>query len=209
MEEIDLEETVWRRGWLDFKGASKTFWFWVPEAGGTALIGIWDAALAAFFFFAFAFGVWVGVTARAPLRQRNETRLEVRSLRQSMSLPISPGWVSTESALQYMYDELSSGRFNDQGQMLQAFKTIGDKSDDLWDHVGGWLVDGIQRGFIEATGRKERRSSLDPIPPSIDGGGGFDPLPNRYVKDEDGMCWEVVEVRKSSLDRYLLDLEDD
>lgn len=73
---VDITETVWRRGWNDAKRGWTRWYFVLADmivvpslaifvSPGVA-IGI--AALSLFF-------VWVGATAAAPIRQRNEARL--------------------------------------------------------------------------------------------------------------------------------------
>ncbi|WP_143100327.1 hypothetical protein [Roseovarius indicus] len=149
--------------------------------------------------------VWLGAVGTAPMIQRNEARNECRDLRQRLA-PNEAQWVSVEMALQYLYDELTSGRFRDQGQILQATKSLGGQSENLWDHVGAWLVDGIKSGKIVARGIREMRSRLERVPRSISDNPWDGDLAHKAVLDDDGIKWSLKEINQPSVREYLVGL---
>jgi hypothetical protein len=70
-----LEQSAWRRGWNDTKTAWKSLPFIILDSVVCAAIGsifewYWGLAL----FIVAMFCVWIGATASAPIRQRNEVR---------------------------------------------------------------------------------------------------------------------------------------
>ena len=60
MDDFDISESMWRRGWQDAKRVVLGFWFWMFEALGGAILGAivgwWAIAwlISGFFF------VWIG-----------------------------------------------------------------------------------------------------------------------------------------------------
>lgn len=74
MEKPELEESIWRRGWDDTWRAIHSRLFWAIEVFGGGLIALADPILALIFIAGIAIAVWVGATAAAPIRQRNEAR---------------------------------------------------------------------------------------------------------------------------------------
>ncbi len=113
----------------------------------------------------------------------------------------SDPWDDLQAAAQHCYNELTSGRFNDAGQLRQAMTAF----DGLWGGVSGWIVDGIRRDIIKARGVCERRSIAELVPPTIKG-----VLDNNYpdgtVEDQDGLTWRITEIHRQSLDEYLEEL---
>ena len=76
MEEHPLNESAWRRGWKDTKAGWKSWPFVILDAVVCAVVGSvfeWYWGLGLFLFALFC--VWVGATARAPIKQRNEARV--------------------------------------------------------------------------------------------------------------------------------------
>jgi len=72
MEHIPIEG-AWRRGWSDTKTAWKSLPFVILDAVACVVVGSvfeWYWGLGLFVFAMFC--VWIGVTASAPVRQRNE-----------------------------------------------------------------------------------------------------------------------------------------
>ena len=68
-----LNESVWRRGWQDTKTAWKSLPFILLDAVVCVVVGAifgWYWGLGLFVFAMFC--VWIGATASAPVRQRNE-----------------------------------------------------------------------------------------------------------------------------------------
>lgn len=112
-----------------------------------------------------------------------------------------------DDALQILYDNLTSGAYDPSGQLFSMISTLGRDSSDKWDHVGAWLVDGIRHGDISARGRLGIRSKLDILPTAIDTGGAKELL-EHCVEDDQGRIWEIVEVRRASIDLYLKRLAD-
>ena len=76
-------ESLWARGWSDTIRAVKSFPGLLVEIGGTAVIGLWTQdAWATIYFLAGCFlCVLIVATATAPIRQRNEARLDVGAAR--------------------------------------------------------------------------------------------------------------------------------
>lgn len=113
-------------------------------------------------------------------------------------------WDDLETSAQYFYNELTSGRFNDAGQLRQAMKAF----DGIWGGVSGWIIDGIRRDIIKARGVCEQRSIAEPVPPALKG--AFDnEYPDGCVEDQEGLTWRITEINHQSLDRYLEALERD
>ena len=78
MEDKTLTEGVWRRGWRDTKTTWKGLPFVILDAVVCVVVGsvfAWYWGLGLFLFAMFC--VWVGATASAPVRQRNEARREL------------------------------------------------------------------------------------------------------------------------------------
>lgn len=71
----DLRETVWRRGWEDAKRAWTDWRFVLADMVALPVLAIFVSVQVAVVVAALSlFAVWVGATASAPLRQRNEAR---------------------------------------------------------------------------------------------------------------------------------------
>ena len=70
-----LRESLWRRGWNDTKAIWTSWPFYILDAVVAVVIGgilgwYWGLAIVIFGMFC----VWIGATARAPVKQRNEAR---------------------------------------------------------------------------------------------------------------------------------------
>ena len=194
-----FSETVWARGWRDTKSAVHTIWFWAAEVGGGALTGLIHPALAALWAFGFFFAVWLVATAGALFRQRNEARV---ALKNAAELPLLDPLPSAQEAAQLMYDELTSGRFNDQGQILQAMKSLADDGKDIWTQIGPWFEDGINKSMVLACGFRENRSQLERIP------SGVEAKPAPYtMQDSEGITWTLKKADRPFDHSYLEDLE--
>lgn len=83
----NLSESVWARGWSDTKHALGTWWFWALEVFGAGSIGVYtqDPVVGLIAVAAIAAALWIGATAGAPVRQRNEQREHIRNLEDSLS----------------------------------------------------------------------------------------------------------------------------
>ncbi len=73
--EYPLNQSAWRRGWNDTKTTWTSWQFYVLDAVVAVVIGglfqwYWGLVIVAFGMFC----VWLGATASAPIRQRNEAR---------------------------------------------------------------------------------------------------------------------------------------
>ena len=81
MAELDTTESVWARGWRDIKKGLHSPWFWIAEVFVAGAVGVainpWLGLLAVA---AGVFILWIGATAGAPFRQRNEARQRVAEL---------------------------------------------------------------------------------------------------------------------------------
>lgn len=78
MEQHSLSESIWRRGWQDTKTAWTSWQFFVLDAVVAVVIGgvfawYWGLVLVIFGMLC----VWLGATASAPIKQRNEARAEI------------------------------------------------------------------------------------------------------------------------------------
>ena len=76
-------ESILARGWNDTKRAAKSFPVLVVELGGAALIAVLtqDAKVTIYFLVGGFLCLLVGATATAPIRQRDEARLDVGAAR--------------------------------------------------------------------------------------------------------------------------------
>lgn len=88
MEKHPLSESVWRRGWQDTKAVWKSWQFYVFDALGGVIVGgvfewYWGLALVVFGMIC----VWMGATARAPVKQRNEARQKIKELEGELKKP--------------------------------------------------------------------------------------------------------------------------
>jgi len=73
--ERPIKESAWKRGWHDTTTAWKSLPFVILDALGCVVIGAvfgWYWALGLFIFAMLC--VWIGATASAPIKQRNEAR---------------------------------------------------------------------------------------------------------------------------------------
>jgi len=85
--EHPIDESAWRRGWNDTKTAWKSLLFIILDAVVCVLVGSifeWYWGLGLFVFAMLC--AWIGATASAPVRQRNEAREQVRKLKESREL---------------------------------------------------------------------------------------------------------------------------
>lgn len=76
--EHPLNENAWRRGWQDTAQRWKSVWFIILEAILAPLLGFfvewwWSIVIVA----GGMLSIWIGATARAPIKQRNEARLSL------------------------------------------------------------------------------------------------------------------------------------
>lgn len=86
---VDITETVWRRGWKDAKRGWTKWQFVVADMILIPLLAIIANVPIALGVAALSlFAVWVGATASAPLRQRDEARAALATLGASPSSPI-------------------------------------------------------------------------------------------------------------------------
>ena len=79
-----LNESAWKRGWEDTKTAWKSLPFIVLDAVVCVVVGAvlgWYWGLGLFVFAMLC--AWIGATASAPVRQRNEVRKELQKLSQT------------------------------------------------------------------------------------------------------------------------------
>jgi hypothetical protein len=76
-----LNESTWRRGWNDAKRIWTGWWFWVIDTVLAGVIGNFFAWYWGVVFVLFGmFCAWLGATAAAPIKQRNEARGKVVGL---------------------------------------------------------------------------------------------------------------------------------
>lgn len=80
MDREQHSESVWRRGWNDTKAALHNLWFWGAEAIGGAVVGVIEAWLVPVWIIGVLVAVWVGATASAPVKQRNEARKQLTDI---------------------------------------------------------------------------------------------------------------------------------
>jgi len=83
MAEHSTDESLWRRSWQDAKAVWTSWPFIVLDAGICGVVGgvfTWYWGVGLFFFAMFC--VWIVATASAPIKQRNEARLQARKLEQ-------------------------------------------------------------------------------------------------------------------------------
>lgn len=74
-----LFESIWPRGWRDTKSGWADWRFWIAEilvGGISAMIEPW---LGIFAVLGLAVAVWIGATARASFKQRDEARIAVQA----------------------------------------------------------------------------------------------------------------------------------
>ncbi len=79
--EYPVNQSAWRRGWNDTKIVWASWQFFVLDAVVAVIIGgvfLWYLGLALVFFSMFS--VWLGATALAPVKQRNEARNRITAL---------------------------------------------------------------------------------------------------------------------------------
>ena len=79
--DVDITESVWRRGWEDSKRGWTDWRFVVADMVALPLLAFFVSVPVALVVAALSlFTVWVGATASAPFRQRNEARDKVFDL---------------------------------------------------------------------------------------------------------------------------------
>lgn len=90
MSELNISESIWSRGWRDTKKGFHTIWFWLAEFIGGGLVSYLINPLVGIIVVILGFFIlWIGATAGAPFRQRNEARATVEDLT-SRSLIVTP-----------------------------------------------------------------------------------------------------------------------
>ena len=77
--EVALHESTMRRGWGDFKKGLTSWQFWAIQALGGGIVGLMNPEKVLAFIAAVAAAMWIGATATAPVKQRNEARARLRS----------------------------------------------------------------------------------------------------------------------------------
>jgi hypothetical protein len=89
-DELELSENAWARGWRDAKRGVADWRFWLIEVVGGGIVGMYyDHAFPVIVFvLGMALCLWIGTTAAAPIRQRDEARLFIRELQSSPALSI-------------------------------------------------------------------------------------------------------------------------
>jgi len=76
----ELSESIWVRGWADTKHGIGTWQFWVLEVFGGGSLAIFADPLVGLAFVAgTVVALWIGATAAAPIKQRNEARRALRT----------------------------------------------------------------------------------------------------------------------------------
>ena len=107
--EYPIDESAWRHGWSDTKKAWKTWKFYVFDLLAGGLIGgffewYWGLAVVGFGMLC----VWMGATASAPLRQRDEARKLYEPIKELAN--IKPGDTIKEKVINVslMFEQLKS-----------------------------------------------------------------------------------------------------
>jgi hypothetical protein len=81
-----LDESAWRRGWEDTKKAWKSIPFIILDAVVCVVVGSvfeWYWGLGLFLFAMLC--TWIGATASAPIKQRNENRASLIDLKRKLT----------------------------------------------------------------------------------------------------------------------------
>lgn len=129
-----LSESAWVRGWSDTKKGIGTWQFWLLEVFGGGLMAIFvNPTAALILILGMAVAVWISATASAPIKQRNELRLEVNSRPEN------------------------AGRFPDMS-LVDLFYHLNSEvlEDDHWLHVGKEIRDMASIGRLVVWGRASR-----------------------------------------------------
>ena len=112
------------------------------------MIGLFDPVLAAIFFFGLVAAVWVGATAGAPFRQRNDLREKVRAL-----VSNETDWLNHEDAARYFRDQLEKhSDLTESAQLFDAGSKKAPTVDKLIENFSGWLKNGVDEGILEVRG---------------------------------------------------------
>lgn len=160
------------------------------------MTGIFDPVLAAIWAFGFFAAVWIGATAGAPFKQRNEARAYAKSFSVDNGSP----WVDLTTASQIWEDNIRQEGIN-------AFtaKTYLDAGG-----IGGqemiflhYLVEGANEGHIGVRGRPEygRETIAVPIPINMPNHGLGDTTHD--VIGSDGRRYGGLQVNTDGIKEYV------
>jgi hypothetical protein len=118
-------ESAWRQGWRDTRTAWTSWQFLLVDILGGGLMGLLGEVLHNGWFWGLIwaisglFFVWIGATARAPVKQRNEARKDLKELKDS-----------TESIQRKENLIIDIAYIRGTGKdLLRRFKSIRDKAD--------------------------------------------------------------------------------
>ncbi len=126
---VDITETMWRRGWEDAKRGWTDWRFVVADMVALPLLAYFVSLPVALGMAALSlFAVWVGATASAPIRQRNEARLALANRETPFAIAERPPLhVSPKGAMQ-IFTPINincSGSEKAQIERLAAFVEFG------------------------------------------------------------------------------------
>ncbi len=83
-DDLRFDESVWKRGGRDANKAVHTTTYWMLEVFGGGIVALEFGGWYAFFFVGgMVIAIWIGATAAAPIKQRNEHRIELLALQSS------------------------------------------------------------------------------------------------------------------------------
>lgn len=201
MEEIDISEGVFARGWNDTKRAMHTVWFWVLDAGGGAVMGLFDPVWGIIWFIAGFAMLWIGATAGAPFKQRSEAR-HVLLMRSDNST-----WVGMENGGRYYRDLLSEFGMIDGVKMFDSMASSQPEQPTSSPVASAfrWKVQKtINAGLMDVWGTPENGSKAEKLTEVDD---DF----NAYRKSregdslflmKDGVYYRDLQIKKSTIKSY-------
>ncbi|MEI4263604.1 hypothetical protein [Roseovarius sp. D0-M9] len=199
-----ISQSAWRRGWNDaWNIATTSRAFWAFEAVGGVIIGAINGWWAVAWLAGGCFCVWLGATASAPIRQRNEAIEKIRCLQ-----PIrNPDWLNLPDAAAFYRDELDCSKVLEEDRANYDVWGAECRSNTPYAmFFASLLRQGVNLGVLNAKGKPNNGSAVVDLKPPIQLVENADDIDSAILGSDDRI-YEKIEVNRDSIRDFVKILE--
>lgn len=201
MDEIDVSEGIFARGWIDTKRAMHTVWFWALDAGGGAMMGLLDPIWGVVWFIGGFVMLWIGATAGAPFKQRTEAR-------QSLSKKLDKYmWVGLEDGGRHYRDLMAEYGMSEGVRQFDSMSSPHPKQPTSSPVASAfrWVVqEAINEGKMEVWGIPENGSKPERLEKVDDDATAYRKSRegDSFFLMMDGVYYRGLQIKRSTIKSY-------